>query len=593
MNRFLRSSWPAAFAAALAVTACGDDPTDPGPPPPTNVAATAQGANAVRVTFATSGRANDQYIIHRATGAASTDFAAIDTVDSPATGSTVTFDDVGLQPNTTYRYRVATLRGTTPSAFSEIKDATTNAPGTGTVTLSGDIVADRTLTADNTYLIDGFVHVQNGVTLTIMPGTTIKGNYATQGSSLFILRGAKIRAVGTADAPIVFTSSQPVGQRAPGDWGGLVIVGNGQINRAGEVQVEGTGPLEPKTPGTNYGVLYSGGTSNTDDSGELRYVRVEFAGYAIASGNELNSFTFAAVGSGTKLSHLQAVAGLDDSFEWFGGAVDATNLVSYESGDDHFDMSEGYQGRLQFLIAYQDTVLTPTRASAGGASTDPQGIENDGCEPPGGATPCVNGHSATPLTIPLVANFTLVGVSSVNYAANNGGYGMVLRRGTGGYYVNGVVARWPRAGASIRDVATYSRAGSVANPDLNTTDLAMRNILFAQTPNVFEPSGTSTRYSFDLTANSLTHNTTATVAHVFTGIPDNATSATTGASFDWTPPAGSPAASGGLATFTGKIQTKATGASSTGHTFGATSYLGAAAPGGAKWWAGWTRYFYQ
>src|SRR5205823_2469021 len=142
------------------------------------------------------------------------------------------------------------------------------------------------------------------------------------------------------------------------------------------------------TSGSNYQVLYSGGTANDDDSGELRYVRVEFAGFAPSTGNELNSFTFAAVGSKTKLSYLEAVAGLDDSYEFFGGAVDGDHLVSYESGDDHYDQSEGYIGRLQYVIGLQSTVLTP-RSGAGNPSTDPQGIENDGCN----GTGCTNGFN--------------------------------------------------------------------------------------------------------------------------------------------------------------------------------------------------------
>jgi hypothetical protein len=173
----------------------------------------------------------------------------------------------------------------------------------------------------------------------------IQGDFNTLGSSLFIMRGAKIQAVGTAEAPIVFTSSRPAGQRQPGDWGGLVIVGNGLINRTGDIEIEGTGTVTTGTPsGQNYRVLYSGGTANDDDSGELRYVRVEYAGFAPSLNNELNSFTFGAVGSRTKLSYLQSLAGLDDSFEWFGGAVDADHLVSYESGDDHYDMSRGTRG---------------------------------------------------------------------------------------------------------------------------------------------------------------------------------------------------------------------------------------------------------
>lgn len=133
----------------------------------------------------------------------------------------------------------------------------------------------------------------------------------------------------------MFSSSRPVGTRQAGDWGGLVIIGNATSNRSGTVVLEGTG-----TGPSNPQQVYSGGTTDTDNSGTLRYVRVEFAGYATATDAELNSFTFAAVGSGTTMEYLQVMNGLDDSFEWFGGTADAKYLVSYESGDDHFDMSE-------------------------------------------------------------------------------------------------------------------------------------------------------------------------------------------------------------------------------------------------------------
>src|SRR5690606_6565612 len=143
---------------------------------------------------------------------------------------------------------------------------------------------------------------------------------------------------------IVFTSERPVGQRRPGDWGGVIIVGNARLNRGSPVILEGTG-----TGADNPAVDYSGGTNDDDDSGELKYVRIEFSGYATAPDAELNSLTLAAVGSGTRLSYIQTLAGLDDSFEWFGGTVDGKYLVSYESGDDHFDASEGYRGRNQYL----------------------------------------------------------------------------------------------------------------------------------------------------------------------------------------------------------------------------------------------------
>lgn len=458
----------------------------------------------------------------------------------------------------------------------------------GAAEINGDITANRTLYAETTYTIKGFVHVANGATLTIQPGTTIRGDFGTLGSSLFVLRGARIVAAGTALRPIVFTSSQPVGSRAPGDWGGLIIVGNGIVNKvaSGGVEIEGTGTVAGTAPGTNYRVTYDGGTVNTDNSGELSYVRVEYAGFAPSLNQELNSFTFAAVGSGTKLQYLQALAGLDDSFEWFGGAVDATYLVSYEAGDDHFDMSEGYSGRLQYLIALQSTQLTP-RNAAGSASSDPQGIENDGCD----GTGCTSGRNSTPYTLPLVANFTLVGTGSTTTAGSAGGVGMMIRRGSGGYYVNGLLARWPRAAISLRDTETYARAGSTTTPSMTTTDLAVSNIVAIESPTFWQAaSGTTVQNSFDMTANALTNNTTATAAGMFTAYPATIGATTTEAAFDWAPAAGQPGATGGMSAFTGKLASKATGASATGHTFTGTAYMGAAAPGGTKWWQGWTKY---
>jgi hypothetical protein len=569
------------------LSACDDDdPTDPGAIPPTNLAVTATGATTARVTF--TGRSGDtRYIVQRAEGTTGGTFAEVETVDAPAVAGQVTFDDSGLLPSTAYRYQVATVRGTQTSGYATAVTVTTLAAGSqGTIEINQDISASRTLYADTVYLLKGFIHVLSGATLTIQAGTTIKGASDPVGSSLFILPGARIVAVGTAGNPIVFTSDKAAGERSPGDWGGLVIVGNATVNR-GQTAVEGTGGGTGS--GTNYTVNYGGATAtnDADNSGELRYVRVEYAGYAISLNNELNAFTFATVGSGTKLSYLQSLNGLDDSFEWFGGTVDADHLVSYNSGDDHFDMSEGYRGRVQFIIAHQDTVL-PARAGSGGASGDPSGIENDNCN----NTNCTNTatpHASTPLTVPLVANFTLIGDDNAATQGSGGGIGMMLRRGVGGYYVNGVIARWSRAAISVRDAETYVRAGSAATPDLATADLAIRNVAVLQSGATFQTGGTSVQNTFDLAGNALTESA-ATTASLFTAFPTTVTATTTATAFDWTPPAGSAAATGGLATFTGKLATKATGASSTGHTFAGTAYMGAAAPGGDKWWDGWTRY---
>jgi hypothetical protein len=570
-----------AFALALiSLAACGDDddPTAPTVDPPLGLQVTPTGSSTTRITF--NGRAaDDSYTLERADGATGT-FASVTTINAPNTDGTVTYDDTGLSPQTQYRYRVKATRGNTSSSYTSEQTVTTNALGAFTRTVTSDITTSTTWDSDTTYVLSGFIHVANGATLTIEAGTTIKGDFNTVGSSLFVLRGAKIMAIGTAQLPIVFTSSQPVGQRKPGDWGGLVIVGNAVINRTGiDVEIEGTGTATGTTSGTNYKVNYSGGTTNSDNSGELRYVRVEYAGYAPSADKELNSFSFAAVGSGTKLSFLQAMAGLDDSFEFWGGAVDATNLVSYEAGDDHFDMSEGYQGRLQYLIALQSTRLTQ-RTGAGSPSSDPQGIENDGCDGAG----CTNGRNTTPYTTPVVANFTLVGTNDVSTSGSSGGVGMMLRRGTAGFYVNGVLARWPRAAISIRDTETFLRAGSAVTPDLATTDLAVRNMLIAESAVAFQ-TGTG-QNAFDLTTNNIVQDAALTTA-LFTAFPATIGTTTTAAAFDWTPPAGSLAASGGLSAFSGKLATAA------GTAVTATAYRGAAASGGAKWWAGWTVYSQQ
>ena len=565
--------------ALLALGACSDDnPTAPDIDPPLGLQVTATGSGSVRIAF--NGRAiDDSYTLERAEAAGT--FASIQTIDAPATDGVVTYDDIGLNVQTQYRYRVKTVRGSASSAYSAEQTTTTLAAGTFTRTITGDITANTTWYRDTTYTLSGFVHVANGATLTIEAGTTIKGDYSTVGSSLFILRGAKIMAIGTAALPIVFTSSQPVGQRKPGDWGGLVIIGNGVLSRTGvTIALEGSGTDVGTAPGTNYTVNYSGGTVNSDNSGELRYVRVEYAGYAPTQNAELNSFSFAAVGSGTKLSYLQALAGLDDSFEFWGGAVDATNLVSYEAGDDHFDMSEGFQGRLQHLIALQTTVLTQ-RTGAGSPSSDPQGIENDGCEGSG----CTNGRNTTPYTYPVVANFTLIGTNDVATAGSSGGIGMMLRRGTGGFYVNGIVARWPRGAISIRDPETYTRAGSSATPDLATTDLAVRNVLIGETTLAFQ-TGTG-QNSFDMAGNAIVLDAAANSTSLFSAFPATIGTTTTASAFDWTPAAGSAPSTGGLATFTGKLATAA------GTAVTATAYRGAAAPGGAKWWQGWTVYSRQ
>jgi len=434
----------------------------------------------------------------------------------------------------------------------------------GDATITTDITTNRTFYADTTYTLSGFIKVASGATLTIQAGTKIIGDFEVPGSSLFVLRGAKIIAIGTAENPIVFTSERTSGRQA-GDWGGLIIVGNGIVNRADPTILEGTG-----TGASNPQVNYAGGTSNTDDSGELRYVRVEFAGYATAQDQELNSFTFAAVGSATRFSYLEALYGLDDAFEWFGGAVDSKYLVSYETGDDHFDASEGFSGRNQFLIALQ-SIRPDARPAAGSASSDPQGIENDGCS----GTNCLNGQNSLPRTNPIFANFTLVGTGPGVVDATSGGIGMMLRRGTAGAYVNGIIARWPRAAISLRDQTTLDR--------INDGSLLVQNLFLAENGPTFQAaSGSTVQGTVDVTANNIeVAGSSTTAASIFTSMPAAPGSAS---SLDWALAAGVAPRTGGTGAFTGALATQA-GTFVTG-----TAFRGAADPAGVKWWAGWTNY---
>jgi hypothetical protein len=450
-------------------------------------------------------------------------------------------------------------------------DGGTNPPPTGEAVINADITQSRTLFADTTYTLQGYVKVTNGAVLTIEPGTTIVGDAETPGSSLWILRGARIEANGTATQPIVFTSEKPAGSRAPGDWGGIIIIGNGIINRnsaGAPILTEGGVAGEAEN--------YAGGTDNTDNSGTLRYVRIEFAGYDIsgAGGQELNGLSMYAVGSGTRLEYVEVMSGLDDSFEWWGGAVDGRYLVSYESGDDHFDWTEGYRGRNQFLIGFQSQRLTPATGT-GQQSTDPRGIEADGCDP---AVPfCTVGEMAAsePFSAPVFANFALVGPGTSVAGFPTDGNGVVMRRGTGGTLDRGIVARWPGIGLDGRDVWTDS---------LRLRDsLSITNMVLAENA-AGNYDVDPTRFFQEAKFTTSNHRTATTAAELFASLSPG----TGGQGFDWRP-----ATSAATASIGAEVVPPLLGARVAGYPYGAwevTTYVGPAAPGGTAWWQGWTNY---
>lgn len=437
-------------------------------------------------------------------------------------------------------------------------DPVTNT-GPRTATLSGNITSSRALNADTVYTLSGYVKVQSGVTLTIPAGTKIVGDTTVAGSSLWILRGAKINAQGTAANPIVFTSARAIGNRRPGDWGGIVIIGNARINRTVD-------PVFTEGP-ANVAENYAGGTNDDDNSGVMRYVRIEFAGYDVSNGQgqELNSLSLYAVGRGTTLEYIESLAGLDDSFEWFGGTVDGRYLVSYESGDDHFDWTEGYSGRNQFLIALQSTTLAP-RPGTGTLSTDPRGFEGDGCE----TTKAGCTYANLPLSRPVFANFTVIGPGAGVFAPADGN-GAVIRRGSAGTFVNGIIGRWPLYGVSLRDAET--------NALRSVDSVIVRNVILSDNSANFEPVGTNFGQTLNAQVNAIMQ--PAGAATLFTSVAT--------ASLDWTPAVGSAARTGGMAAFTGTpIAGRVT--AFFGGTIAGTSYVGAQDPSGAKWWQGWTSY---
>ena len=318
--------------------------------------------------------------------------------------------------------------GTQSTATSTTGTMTT---GTGTTTtgggpctnedLTGEINADTTLTADKCYLMKGKVFVNAPATLTIEAGTVIRGEKASQGT-LIIEPGAKIMAEGTADSPIVFTSQADPGERAAGDWGGVILLGKAPINvPGGSAQVEGI---------TGDGTVY-GGAAPHDNSGVVKYVRIEFGGIELSPNNEINGLTLAGVGAGTEIDYVQVNKTLDDCFEFFGGTVNASHLVCTNNGDDGFDWDFGYKGKLQFLALQQD----PTVAD------DTNGFEGDND---------ADGSLNMPNSEPTIYNATLCGK---NADVDKQQFGMLLRRSTKAHIFN-LVATGFEAGVDIRDANT-------------------------------------------------------------------------------------------------------------------------------------------
>jgi hypothetical protein len=284
-------------------------------------------------------------------------------------------------------------------------------PPKSIVDVEGVIEGNVTWTANKIYRLKGFVRVGEELVagtvtkvgnLTIEAGTTIIGDIATKGT-LVVHRGSKINAIGTATAPIVFTSGQPVGTRNPGDWGGVVICGKATNNQGANVELEGAYKG------------FHGGTTDNDNSGTLKYVRIEYAGVPIIPNAEINTLTMGSVGSGTVIEYVQASYGLDDSFEWFGGTVNGKYLIAYKGTDDDFDCDFGWSGTVQFALGYRDGNL------ADGSGSNGFEVDNDGA-----------GSAKAPFTAPIFANVSIIGprANNTSFVDLNFQNGAQLRRNT-------------------------------------------------------------------------------------------------------------------------------------------------------------------
>ncbi len=390
--------------------------------------------------------------------------------------------------------------------------------------LSGEVLEDVTLTNDVDWLLRGGVFIgddDNEVTLTVEPGTQIFGETSTRGM-LVVRRGSKLMAEGTSDAPIVFTSSQEPGSRARGDWGGVVLNGRAPVNGCD------TGVCESIGEGDT-GVY--GGDDEDDNSGVMKYVRIEYAGALISPDNELNGLGFQGVGRATTIDYVQVHMAKDDCVEFFGGTAEAKHILCTGTADDNLDWTDGWRGKLQFFIAqqYDD-------AGDNGIEADNNGEDNN----------------SSPRSYPTLSNLTLIGVPG----SDTSDIGALLREGTAAQINNMVVQGFGESCLDIDHDATFTQA--------ENGDLTIQNSIF----DCVTPFGTDAEDPMDvgdfvMTTNEGNLNTDPVLKNAFA----------TGMDRDFAPSSGSPAA---------------TGASMpSGGFFDTVDYIGAMDPD-ADWTAGWT-----
>ncbi|MDD5148965.1 MAG: T9SS type A sorting domain-containing protein [Flavobacterium sp.] len=396
------------------------------------------------------------------------------------------------------------------------------------VDVTANITVDTHWTAGNTYYLKNQIYVKNNATLTIDAGVVIKGDHLATGAGLFVTKGSKVNAIGTATNPIVFTSDQAPGNRAAGDWGGIILLGKGSFNING-----GVNNIEGITASAD--TQYGGGSTpdDNDNSGTLKYVRIEFAGYVYAVNSEINGLTFGAVGRGTTVDYVQVSFANDDSFEWFGGTVNCKHLVAFRGLDDDFDTDNGFSGNVQFCLGVRDPQISDVPA----ISTS-NGFESDN-----NAT----SDAVSPYTSALFSNVTIVGPHKRVTLPNGGtlavGFGRdaQLRRNTKQKIFNTIFMDYNN-GINVDGETTETNAFN--------NELKFKNNIIAATVTgkTYYKAAAPNNASFDIASWFTTSNNTAvalsdgilikpydlTDAQVYTGLdyrPSTSSIAATGADF--------------------------------------------------------------
>ncbi len=451
-----------------------------------------------------------------------------------------------------------------------------------TVRLTGNITKDTTLHAADNNTISGFVYVKSGAIVTIEAGATVKGDYlASQASTLIFERGSKINAVGTADKPIIFTSSNP--SPVSGDWGGIAILGKANINAnnggaTGQHLYFPEGGYSTATGGpyAGYGDAIAANAVDDDNSGKLQYARIEYAGNAYLPNQEINSLTLCAVGSGTTIDHVQVSFAKDDAFEWFGGTVNCKYLIAYKTQDDDFDTDNGYSGSVQFGLIIRDSSIADVSKSEGFES------DNDG-------TGTVN----APQTKAVFSNVSIFGPRATAANVGNSNYlgsAIQIRRNSSLSLYNSAMVGWTNG--ILIDAkdgrATDLNIGSAAGND--STLRIKGNIVFT---NGF---GTAMDYTVNATPTGMT---AAILNNWFTAKGNKVVTTAPEVSFtrpfnysnpDWTPTGNSTLV--GSTTNTPYNFTDALIASRTFIT--PVTFVGALNAGGeyATWHKGWTKFNY-